>query len=36
MEDSTDEMLSAFAAETSLSTAKALADYFKENSIMLQ
>jgi len=40
MEEPTDEMLSAImkeaAEEASLSTAKALADYFKEISIMLQ
>ena len=40
MEEPTDEMLSAImkeaAAEASSSTAKALADYFKEISTMLQ
>ena len=40
MEEPTDEMLSAImkeaAEEASLSTAKALADYFKEIRIMLQ
>ena len=40
MEEPTDEMLSAImkeaAAEASSSTAKALSDYFKELSTMLQ
>ena len=40
MEEPTDEMLSAImkeaAAEASSSTAKALSDYFKELSAMLQ
>ncbi|MBQ6956069.1 MAG: hypothetical protein IJP80_05595 [Bacteroidales bacterium] len=40
MEEPTDEMLSAImkeaAAEASSSTAKALSDYFKEISTMLQ